>query len=218
MDKKTIQKRRMMGYFIEATQKIMDAEGLHAVTVRKVANLAGYNISTIYNYFNNLDHLVFYASMKYFRDYVFDLPNYVSGAKDSLEIYRLVWQCYCKHSFARPKIFYILFWDKYRQTLKESITEYYNIFPEDLGRVPSRLLPMLLEGDIYKRDMVNLSDCAADGFFKPEDIDTLNEMFLLVYQSMLLRIVKEEVDYTVEDAAAKTLYYQDKIIESFRIK
>lgn len=218
MDNKILQKRRMMGFFIEATQKITETEGLSAITVRKVADLAGYNISTIYNYFKNLDHLVFYASMKYIRDYVYDLPNYILQSDSAIKTYRNIWRCYCKHSFSKPEIYYIVFWDKFRETLQSSITEYYQIFPEDLGHVPGSLLPMLLEGDIYKRDAVPLTACVREGYFREEDIDDINEMFLLVYQSMLLRLVRGDVSYTPEEAGERILFYQDKVIDAFRIK
>ncbi len=48
-----------MTYFIDATNEIIENEGIESVTIRKVANLAGYNSATIYNYFENLDHLIF---------------------------------------------------------------------------------------------------------------------------------------------------------------
>ena len=58
----------MMSYFIIAAQQIIQEEGIKAVTIRKVAALAGYNSATIYNYFENLENLLFFASMKYLRD------------------------------------------------------------------------------------------------------------------------------------------------------
>ena len=47
--KKDLQKKRIMIYFIDATNLIIEKEGLDAVTLRKVADLAGYNSATIYN-------------------------------------------------------------------------------------------------------------------------------------------------------------------------
>ncbi|MDX5609295.1 TetR/AcrR family transcriptional regulator, partial [Clostridioides difficile] len=44
-------------YFIEAAQNIMENEGIENITLRKVADMAGYNSSTLYKYFKNLDHL-----------------------------------------------------------------------------------------------------------------------------------------------------------------
>ena len=69
-DKKYIQKKRIIKYFIDAVKQIQEEEGLQAVTIRKVADIAGYNSATLYNYFENLDHLLLFASMDYFQEYV----------------------------------------------------------------------------------------------------------------------------------------------------
>ena len=53
MDKKEIQRQRMMKYFIEAGKQIILEEGVKNVTVRKVADLAGYSYATLYNYFED---------------------------------------------------------------------------------------------------------------------------------------------------------------------
>ena len=58
LDNKELQRKRMITYFVEATCKIIDTDGVEAVTVRKVANLAGYNSATLYNYFDNLNHSI----------------------------------------------------------------------------------------------------------------------------------------------------------------
>ena len=53
-----------MSFFVEAVQKIIEEEGIDAVTIRKVSKLAGYNPATLYNYFDNIDYLVGFASIK----------------------------------------------------------------------------------------------------------------------------------------------------------
>jgi len=47
----TIKKRRVMTYFIEAANEIIKEEGINGITIRKVADKAGFNSATIYNYF-----------------------------------------------------------------------------------------------------------------------------------------------------------------------
>lgn len=41
----------MWKYFVDATAEIIEEEGVENVTIRKVADRAGYNSATIYNYF-----------------------------------------------------------------------------------------------------------------------------------------------------------------------
>ena len=59
-----LKKKRMLTYFIKSAQDIMTAEGMQGITLRKVADGAGYNNATLYNYFDDLDHVVLYACLK----------------------------------------------------------------------------------------------------------------------------------------------------------
>ena len=53
-----IKKKRVMMYFIEATQELILDEGLEKLSIKKIAEKAGYNSATIYNYFENLEVLI----------------------------------------------------------------------------------------------------------------------------------------------------------------
>lgn len=103
MDKKEFQKKRMMSYFIEAANQIIETEGIDAITIRKVSDIAGYNSATLYNYFENLDHLIFFASMKYLKEYVLRLPDYLKDSRDSIDRYFKIWECFCEHSFKKTE-------------------------------------------------------------------------------------------------------------------
>ena len=46
-DKKYLQKKRIIKYFIDAVKQIQEEEGLQSVTIRKVADIAGYNSATL---------------------------------------------------------------------------------------------------------------------------------------------------------------------------
>jgi AcrR family transcriptional regulator len=59
MDKKEIQEQRIRGYFIDAAKELLKGEGLSAVSVRSVADKAGYSYATLYNYFKDLNDLIF---------------------------------------------------------------------------------------------------------------------------------------------------------------
>lgn len=59
MKNKEIQEARMRGYFIEATKSIIKGEGIRGVSVRSVADHAGYSFATIYNYFKDVNVLLF---------------------------------------------------------------------------------------------------------------------------------------------------------------
>lgn len=59
MKNKEIQEKRMRGYFIQATKDILKGEGLKSISVRHIADRAGYSYATLYNYFKDVNDLVF---------------------------------------------------------------------------------------------------------------------------------------------------------------
>jgi len=56
---KELQESRIRGYFIEAARETLKGEGLKAVNVRTVSERAGYSFATLYNYFKDLNELIF---------------------------------------------------------------------------------------------------------------------------------------------------------------
>ncbi|NWJ50134.1 MAG: TetR/AcrR family transcriptional regulator [Bacteroidetes bacterium] len=67
MDKKEIQEQRMRSYFIEAAKEIIRGEGFKAISVRNIAERAGYSYTTLYNYFKDMKDLIF-VCVKDFQD------------------------------------------------------------------------------------------------------------------------------------------------------
>jgi len=61
MKNKQLQEQRMKGYFIQATKEIIKGEGLKSISVRNIADKAGYSYATLYNYFKDLNELLFYC-------------------------------------------------------------------------------------------------------------------------------------------------------------
>lgn len=216
MDKKAIQKKRMMKYFIDAVQKIIKEEGIDFVTIRKVSDIAGFNSATIYNYFSNLNELIFFSSIKYLEDYAHDLPNYVKNHNNALDTFMNIWKCFCYHSYNNPKVYYNLFFEEGVNPSNSSIKNYFHIFSEELNNQSEELLPMLLGERIYDRNLTVLKKCAQDGFIEEKDLEQINEMILLIYHSMLYKVLKRQCDYTVEEATERTLNYIKHTIDSFR--
>lgn len=192
MDKKALQKQRIMTYFIDAATKIIDEEGIEEITIRKTANLAGYNSATLYNYFDNLDHLILFASIRYLKDYVMLLPNYLSKSSNSLEKYFSIWECYCHCSFNSPQIYNLIFFSSFSSSLDNLIEQYYEVFPNELlDNDFTYIKNMLLENSIYKRNLELLNDCVADGYLKAENVNTINDVTIYLYQGMLNDILKK---------------------------
>lgn len=207
-----------MSYFIEATRQIIEKNGIETVTIRDVADMAGYNSATLYNYFNDIDDLIFFTSLGYLKDYIQDLNRYIKDSKNALDRYLGIWRCFCNHSFAQPRIFHAIFFEKYSNTLNHDIKEYYTIFPEELGDQNEDLRAMLLGNNIMERNLTILQSCIKEGYIKEENTHPINEMIVLVYQGMLSRILSKQVEYTIEEATEKIITYINQIIKSYEIE
>lgn len=58
IEKQSVKAQRVKAYFIEAAKQIILDEGVENVSIRKVADRAGYTFTTIYNYFKDLNELL----------------------------------------------------------------------------------------------------------------------------------------------------------------
>jgi AcrR family transcriptional regulator len=58
MSNKDLQEERVRSYFIQAANEILRGEGISNLSVRNVAEKAGYSYATLYNYFKNINELL----------------------------------------------------------------------------------------------------------------------------------------------------------------
>lgn len=216
MNNMTLKKRRMMTFFIDAADEIIKEEGISNVTIRKVANKAGFNSATIYNYFENLDHLIFFAALRHIKDYALALPNYLKGVDNSLDKFLTIWRCFCDYSFKDPEIYYAIFFANLDRDLEDYVVQYYKLFPDELGIQPDDVSTMLLKHNIYDRGMTIVNECVNEGFIREEDAEVLNEIATLIYEGILFRVLKGKISY--DEAVKKTMKYIELIVDSLLIK
>ena len=147
-----IKQKRVMIYFITAAKELIESEGVEKLTVRKAAAAAGYNSATLYNYFEDMEELVIFASMGYLKQYIVDLENTLEDSMNALERYRTIYKVFGKTCLKRPEIFYYLFYGKYKKKLKNVISIYYELFPDELGHHDDDIIKMLTQFQSYLYD------------------------------------------------------------------
>jgi AcrR family transcriptional regulator len=112
MENKEIQEQRIKGYFIEATKEILKGEGLKVVSVRNIAERAGYSYATLYNYFKDVKDLIFLC-VKDFQD---ECESFVSSetkkTERGKEKIRAIALSYMKYFVQYPGIFELFFLEK----------------------------------------------------------------------------------------------------------
>lgn len=198
MEEMNIKKKRVMMYFIEATQELILDEGLEKLSIKKIAEKAGYNSATIYNYFENLEVLILYASINYLKDYLNDLKNEITEDMKAIEVYETVYKIFTKHSFERPEIFHTLFFGKYSCKLENIIKKYYEIFPDEIEGHIDLTKAMLIQGNIYDRDLPIINKMVKEGSIKEEEAKFVMETIIRVHQSYLSDLLHKNDDSLIE--------------------
>lgn len=184
---KAEQRNQIFACFVNAASEIMEKEGMEGLTLRKVAQKAGYNSATLYNYFKDLDHLIMYASMKYFQAYNENLAIYMTELKDPYLRFISIWEFFCDTAFQHPHAFYNLFYGRYSAEVEEIIRSYYKVFPEELGEMDDTVREMLSHGALPERNMSILRPLVQEGYLTEEQAPVFNEIMLCCFKELLVQ-------------------------------
>ncbi len=200
-----IQKRRMYQLFIDATTDIISQEGIDSVTIRKVADRAGYNSATIYNYFRNLDELKFFSVMSYMQKYLETLSYTHEEFKDPISKYKYVWEVFTTQAFKYPAYFKIIFFKQIYDDIEPVLKEYYELFPESIpGEInisKDVIEDMLRKGDISSRSMVLMEEIIKEGM--------LTQKKGKIIDSMVIRLFKSLLDEVEQNPSLKEKYEEE---------
>ena len=201
------QRNQILACFINAASEIMQSEGMDALTLRRVAQKAGYNSATLYNYFKDLDHLTVYASMKYFEDYNRNLSRYLSDEQDDFQRFLFMWRFFCASAFRHPYAYYNLFYGKYSNELGEIILDYYKVFPDELGDLDESVLEMLHCGSLTERNWQMLRPVLAGSSFSMEEQERINENILYRFKELLNQKLEQGADLDSQILIERQLDY-----------
>lgn len=180
MDKKEIQRQRMMKYFIVAAKEIIKEEGISCVTARKIGEKAGYSYATIYNYFSDLNEVLIYCVFDFLEKcykYLISFKNDKIDCKEQVIVYSIA---YFKYFNENPDMFQL-------------------IFVEDLGNPSEEVIKKRPSVSILLKETI--IQCAKEGYIKEENIDLLGELIASSIHGKLLFLLKkrsiEELDNVI---------------------
>lgn len=179
-----------MRYFIEAAVDVIDQEGVENITIRKVSDLAGYNSATLYNYFDDLNHLLFMAALTYVEEYIEALPSYIKYVQNAEEMYLEVWSCFIDYAFLKPSIYNIWFFSPLKNSVDTYVAQFYALYPMDVKKFPREIRDMLASASAKTRTRILLNDCIAEGFVEEQRVDSIIDITHSVLQTMLTDVEK----------------------------
>ncbi|MDR0350732.1 MAG: TetR/AcrR family transcriptional regulator, partial [Coriobacteriales bacterium] len=208
-----LRQRRTMTYFIEAAEKIIREQGLGAVTIRSVSDAAGYTSATLYNYFDNLNHLIFFATMGYLDDYAKDLLKEVEGVTDPLETYLIVAHTFSKHAYQHPEVFAIRFAINRSEKFDEYAQQYYELFP-DKGYPGFDLLSRAsVINTLSRRNAIYLQPLVEMDLLSEADAEQVNELTTILFRHYLQEVRLGYID--AQSALDKRKLYFHHVIDFY---
>lgn len=216
MSAKQMRIKKIMSQFIDVTDELINDIGISNVTMRKIAEKAGYNSATIYKYFENLDHLIFFASIRNTKDYSNNLGAYLRGSRNAMDTFLLVWECFCDHAYMKPDIYKAIFLVDLDKDSEHYISDYYTLFPEEAGDYDDTISNMLWTGNLMKRGMQTIKDCVEEGYILSKDSEKLNDITMYIFEGILQRVLINKISY--DDARNMSMDYFKTVVKSFLIK
>lgn len=182
----TVKRKRIMVYFIEATEKLIRQEGVNGLSIRKIAAEAGYNSATIYNYFNDLEQLALFGSVCCLREYVALLEKELKPNMRAIDRYRTIYRCFNHFAFQAPEIYHNLFFGRYSGSLGSVLKLYYNeLFPHELDNLSQGMKEMLTSGSMLERDRITMAQMVAEGDIRSDRAETTLELIIALHQSFI---------------------------------
>ena len=201
------EKRRNAITFVEATQALIDAEGLEKISNRKIAEKAGFHNSTIYLYFKDANQLILLASLKHFNEYSHKLAEFSAMIASPTDKFLAVWQAFGETVFGKPHIFRNFFFGKYSDNLTPIINLYYRLFPDEKPAYTKEIEEMYFGGNISDRCLQILKPLA--------DVESTlgtNENLQLV-NTITVACLKQLLDQACTDPSLDPDDINDKMIQ-----
>lgn len=203
--RKEIQTARMWRYFLDAASELIKEKGLREITVREIADRAGYTSSTLYNYFRDLSHVKFFAVMRFTNSYIKDLPGYMERGENTIEKWLYGWECFCKHSFSLPDIYSLLYIENLGAIPEELMESYYQVYANELIDLSDKVQSILTHHRISVRSSIYIQTAVDEGFIEQDEIEYLADTTMLIWTGMLTNMVNFRSKYSKEEAIERTM-------------
>ena len=117
--------------FTDAAAELLLTERYDDITIRRIAEKAGFHNSTIYSYFKDAEWLLALASVRYFNEYNRELAGLDLKDLSSYERFFAIWKIFCDSAFSKPVLYYNYFFGKYKDALTELLEDYYDLYPDE---------------------------------------------------------------------------------------
>ena len=205
--------------FLNVTYEILNEEGVAGVSIRRLAKEVGCTSTVIYRYFDNVEHLIIMASVRYLERYIADFKRYTKEIRNPLELNLTLWERFDTYALEKVDVFEMLFFGKYKESLVDIIYEYYELFSEKFENMDGLLVSVVFNGNIRERDYIMYRRAASMGYIELDAAEKLSYMDAYMFHGLLMeykfcKLEKEEIEMN----AKKFTDIIRSVVEKFRIR
>lgn len=205
---KNLRRQKTKENFINVAIEIIKQKGVGGLTARLVAEKAGYNVASIYNYFKNLDYLENLASIHFTKDYANELTSKTYMIQNGLEIYIIMWELFLKHAFKDPYLYYNVFYSATTQAKDVNLfKEYYDIYQEEKPTDGGYILGMMEIDNTYNRGLYVLEQCCEEGSINCDMKEYINDIHIGYTSHIFTSMVKTKTLIPTEKLFNETMRY-----------
>lgn len=171
--------------FIDCVYHIIETEGVSAVSVRRVSREVGCNSAILYRQFQNMEHLICLASIKYLEPYLVDIATCTRKIRNPVELNYKLWESFCRYSFTNPEIFEMLFFGQFKDNLMDIMYDYFDIYQDQFSELDGFSVSFLFSSDIFERDYMFFRRGANMGYVSEAQTRNISRMEVYMYHGML---------------------------------
>lgn len=205
--------------YIDCVYKILETEGLQAVSIRRIAKEVGCNSATLYRYFNDVEQLICLTSIRYLDPYLEDIREASKTIRNPIELNQRLWTRLAVYAFHRPTVFEMLFFGQYKENLMDFMYEYYDIYTDGFQDLDGFSITFLFNGSIFERNYMFYRRAVGMGYLTQEAAKLISDVEVYMFHGMLLEC--KETQYSTAEIEQKVALFRahmDEIIGKFRLK
>lgn len=198
MKNKEIQEKRIKEYFIQATKEILKGEGLQSISVRNVADKAGYSYATLYNYFKDINELVFLCVSDFQEECRLFVAENTSKRTEGIDKLKATVLWYINYFIEYPGIFELFYLAKV----------------SDFGHKQSTM--NIIGNSLDKVCETEWNYCINQGLLKPNKAENLKSQLRFIVIGMLLLFMNRRTPDSYNDFINQINFQINNLFESIK--
>ena len=180
--------------YIDGAIKLSKKIGVENLTIRALAEEMSCSSAALYRYFSSKEEIVYFVNLQILENYIIRLNKAQVHWENPWDIYSGVWDCYCREAFSHISAYDQIFFQNSNVELNKSMTEYYEMFPNNITASNEIFKEMLSTADFMGRDFRMCLKCADAGAITYDKAKTLNRSVCMLYKGYFKTIQDEGIE------------------------